>query len=196
MVKEPGLLQEEATYENIEFLSEAKDNGQKKYKLKGEFGRFGVPNKNKRIYPKEVYEVAINENSEIVTARGMMGELDHPPTPKVNLDRVSHVVTALKLEEDGRLYGEAEVLDTPSGEILKALIDGGVRIGVSSRGYGKVLRKGDLLEVAPGYKMITFDIVADPSSQKAFPEPVYEDVEVASSEPKVTVKNIIEDVLK
>jgi hypothetical protein len=191
--KKQSWLQEHAIY-NVDTLITEDNEGKKKYIMKGEFGRVKLPNKNGRVYTEEVMKAAINENSEIIESRRMMGELDHPPTPKVNLKEVSHVVTKLELQEDGSVYGEAEVLPTPNGEILKSLIESGIKLGISSRGYGKVLRKGDLLEVAPGYKMITFDIVADPSSQKAFPEPVYEDVELGPEPTGITVSDIFNEV--
>ncbi len=193
-MKETGILSDDMYI--IEGSSIQEEDGSKKYYLKGEFGRVNTKNKNGRIYPKNVMESALKESKELLESRGMVGELGHPPTPQINYENATHVMTKLEINEDGRVYGEAEVLDPkrfPKANIVVGLIENKIKFGVSSRGYGKVLRNGELMEVAPGYKLVTWDIVQEPSSFNAFPEPVYEDVEID----KLTkIKDILNEMFK
>ena len=162
----------EFTY-NVEELNE--DGMPKKFILKGRFQHSGIPNGNGRSYPKPVLESALKLVNESVAERRMLGELDHPADAKIHLDKVSHVITKLAMEESGEVYGEAEVLPTASGKILESLIKAGVKLGISSRGFGSTVNKNGLQEVQDDYKLVTFDIVSDPSTPGAFPKPVYED---------------------
>ena len=147
------------------------------YFLRGVFSRCDVPNKNKRIYPRSVMEESISVIQPLIEKRGLVGELDHPPTPKVNVRGISHVITKLAIAPDGAVLGEAEAID----EHLRRLMESKVRLGVSTRGLGKVesysgsLGEG-LVIVQPGYDIKAIDIVFDPS-QNSFPNYVKEDTE-------------------
>ena len=151
-------------YQLMETTKENKD-----YFIRGVVSRAGTKNKNKRIYPIGVMEATINDLQEAVGNGGFVGELDHPPTPKINVNKISHKITKLKMAPDGAVLAEMVVLDTDEGQTLKKLIDGGVRLGVSTRGLGGVkpymgpLGEG-LVEVQPGFKMKAIDVVFDPSA--------------------------------
>jgi len=151
-------------YHLMEATKEAKD-----YFIRGIVSRAGIKNKNRRIYPKGLMESVIEELQEDVIAGGFVGELDHPPTPKINVNKISHKITKLKMAPDGAVLAEMVVLDTDEGRTLKKLIDGGVRLGVSTRGLGEVrpyrgpLGEG-LVEVQQGFKMKAIDVVFDPSA--------------------------------
>lgn len=165
------LLREFVSFSDLEVVSESVDGSDKKnYFLKGPFLEANVKNRNGRKYMQETLdrEVADFATTKIKTHRSM-GELDHPPEPTINLDRVSHIITDLSM--DGNVgYGVAKILDTPMGKIAKALVDDGVQLGMSTRGVGSL--DGDM--VKDDYKLITVDIVADPSAPSAFVEGILE----------------------
>lgn len=176
-----NLLQEynEFSY-TLEELNE--DGKPKKFKLKGIFQKSDTPNGNKRVYPRPVLEGAVESVSSIVNEGRMLGELDHPDDAKIHLDKVSHKVTKLYMSGDGTVIGEAEVLNTPAGKILESLLQSGVKLGISSRGFGSTKEASNgLHEVQKDYKLVTFDIVSDPSTPGAFPSAVYEHNENKSS---------------
>lgn len=137
-------------------------------RFRGKFQEANEVNKNKRLYPFEVLAGNVEKLAETVQARGLFGELDHPTDSIVHLANASHLITKLWWEGNV-LMGEGEVLNTPSGKVLKCLIDGGVRVGISSRGVGngQVNNEG-VLVIGESYKLITFDAVADPSCIAAF----------------------------
>jgi len=166
------LLREFVSFDDIKMISEEVDGseGKKNYFLKGPFLEANVKNRNGRKYMQEtlVREVKDFYETKIKTKRSM-GELDHPPEPTINLDRISHVITDLKME-DNIGYGVAKLLNTPMGKIAKALVDDGIQLGMSTRGVGTL--DGDM--VKDDYKLITVDIVADPSAPTAFVEGVLE----------------------
>jgi hypothetical protein len=157
-------------------------NGQRKYILRGVLGRAGIPNQNKRIYTPDIMAESLREIMPLIKQRGFVGELDHPPTPKINVAGISHIITKLSLAPDGALIGEMEALDTDAGRQLKKLMEAKVRLGASTRGLGQVkpytgpLGEG-LVEVVKGYKMKAIDIVFDPSAG-AFPNQVVESTEI------------------
>jgi len=164
-----------------QILTEDSGDGKKTTKLRGLLQHAGVPNGNKRVYPRPILEREITRNSEKIKNRQMLGELDHPPEGKIHLDKVSHCITDLNMETDGKINGVVEVFDgadeeggTPQGRILGSLIRRGVRLGISSRGFGSVKKSGEVSEVQDDYKLITFDIVSDPSTPNAYPSAVYE----------------------
>lgn len=158
-------------------IEELNENGMpKKFRLKGIYQKADTPNGNKRVYPRAVLESAVKSVQENVTAGRMLGELDHPADAKIHLDKVSHVITNLEMQPSGEVYGEAEVLETPAGRILESLLKSKVKLGISSRGFGSTKEKdGGLQEVQNDYHLVTFDIVADPSTPGAYPEAVYEE---------------------
>lgn len=147
-------------------LNESTKNGLTRFK--GKFQEAESVNKNKRSYPFSVLDENVKKLQEVVSCRGLIGELDHPTDSIIHFEKASHVVTRLWWEGHN-LMGEGEILPTPAGEILKALIGSGVRVGISSRGVGsgKVDENG-ILVISDSYKLITFDAVADPSTNNAF----------------------------
>ena len=134
-------------------------------------------NKNKRIYPKEVLQKATEKyvKEQVKTGRAV-GELNHPDGPSINLDKVSHRITELKFEGNN-VVGKALVLDTPMGSIVKGLVDGGVKLGVSSRGMGTVENKNGQTFVKDDFVLSTVDIVQDPSAPQAFVNGIMEGVD-------------------
>jgi len=136
-------------------------------KFRGRFSEANQINKNKRMYPFEVLDENVKRLQEVVAARRLLGELDHPADSIIHFEKASHLIT--KLWWDGNtLMGEAEILTTPHGSILKELLNNGVSVGVSSRGVGngKVNENG-ILVISESYKLITFDAVADASCPDA-----------------------------
>jgi hypothetical protein len=140
--------------------------------FRGKFQEAEAVNKNKRMYPFTVLESNVKALNECVKARGLVGELDHPEDSIIHFEKASHVITKLWWEGNV-MMGEGEILNTPHGKILKALINDGVRVGISSRGVGngKVNENG-ILVIGESYKLITFDAVADPSTFAAFQQKV------------------------
>lgn len=152
-------------------LHESNDN-KGLIKFRGKFQEADAVNKNKRSYPFGVLDENVQKLMKIIEEGGLIGELDHPVDSIIHFANASHKVT--KLWWEGKvLMGEGIILNTPSGKVLNALINGGVRIGISSRGVGngKVNEQG-ILEIGDSYKLITFDAVADPSTHAAFQEKV------------------------
>ena len=164
------------TIEDIEVLTEAKQNGSgKDYKIRGIFLQGDIKNRNGRIYPVDVLSKEVGRyNKEFVEKKRAFGELGHPDGPTVNLERVSHMITSLKPE--GRNFiGEAKVMDTPYGKIVKNLIDEGAQLGVSSRGMGSMKQvNGKNVINSDFYLATAADIVADPSAPDAFVEGIME----------------------
>ena len=154
-------------------LHESADNpGIKLVKFKGKFQEAEAVNKNKRMYPKTVLEASVNNLQETIDSGGLIGECDHPTDSIIHFANCSHKVTKLWWEGN-TLMGEGVILDSPMGKLLKSLINCGVRIGISSRGVGngKVNEDG-ILVIGESYKLITFDAVADPSTNAAFQEKI------------------------
>ena len=144
--------------EDVKFLAEEDDNGKKNYKIKGIFMQGNIKNRNGRVYPTEVLEKEIKRYCE----------LGHPEGPTVNLDRVSHMVTSLERDGDN-FIGEAKIMNTPMGKIVKNIMDEGGTLGVSSRGMGSLEQKNGANYVKPDFMLAAAaDIVADPSAPKAF----------------------------
>jgi hypothetical protein len=141
-------------------------------KFKGKFQEANAVNKNRRMYPYDILESNRDRLTEAVKHRGLVGELDHPTDSIIHFENASHLVT--KLWWDGNtLMGEGEVLDTPSGKVLRSLINAGVRVGISSRGVGNGTTNEDgVLVIGESYKLITFDAVADPSTFSAFQQKI------------------------
>lgn len=137
-------------------------------RLGGRFQFSEEPNANGRIYPTDVLEHAVSEIQEDIKARRVLGEFDHPPDAKIHLDRISHLITKLWMENNGEVFGEIEILDkTPCGSQLKALVESDICIGISSRGVGDmepvIIENNEYYKVLPGYTFVTFDVVAEPS---------------------------------
>jgi len=150
----------------------------KKAVARGEFGRADTPTANKRFYPRPIIETNLRRLAERIEARKVLGELDHPADGRTQLSRVSHVITGLTMDENGVVMGEAEALQTSKGKDLAALMQAGVQIGVSSRGYGSTVTNSDGIdEVQEDYKLVTYDFVAEPANITSYPEIVFEEKE-------------------
>ena len=173
MMETLKLISEEIS--EVEYITEQKDGGKKDYKIKGVFMESDVKNRNGRVYPQEILakEVVIY-NKEFINQKLAFGELGHPEGPTVNLERASHMITALY--PDGKSFvGEAKILSTPMGEIVKSLIDEGAKLGVSSRGMGSLEQKNGAHYVRNDFYLATAaDIVSDPSAPNAFVEGIME----------------------
>tara|TARA_R100000951_G_scaffold116728_1_gene130184 strand:+ start:1537 stop:3150 length:1614 start_codon:yes stop_codon:yes gene_type:complete len=161
------LLQDVFVVENLQILTEGTNKDT--MKIKGVFGRCNEKNNNGRIYPTSVLEGQLNKVQPLISERRLCGELDHPQNDTVRLSNASHLITKLEMKGN-ELVGEAEILKTPAGLTAKALVEGGVKIGISSRGMGTLSEdaKGDKI-VNEDFRLVTFDLVADPSTRGAFP---------------------------
>ena len=161
--------------DDVEYITEEKEDGKKAFKLKGVFMQAEIKNRNGRVYPMEVLEKEVERyNKEFIEQNRAYGELGHPDGPTVNLDKVSHMVTSLK--PDGKNFiGEAKVMGTPMGEIVKNIMDDGGKLAVSSRGMGSLTKKNGANYVNDDFYLATAaDIVADPSAPNAFVEGIME----------------------
>ncbi len=166
----------EYTDHDIECIVEAKD-GKKSYAIEGVFASAEQKNRNGRIYPKEVMESAVNKYIDEQVSKGRaVGELNHPEGPTINLDKVSHKIDSLNWKGND-VVGKATILATPMGKIVEGLLDGGVRVGVSTRGMGSLQRGGDAMMVGKDYMLNAVDIVQDPSAPNAFVNGVMEGVD-------------------
>jgi len=166
-------------FEDIHYISEAKENGEKTHFIEGIFLQSNVKNRNGRIYPLHIMEKEVNRYvNEVVNHNRAYGELGHPQGPSINLDRVSHIITSLKKEGDN-FIGKAKLTETPMGNIAMGLLKSGANLGVSSRGMGSLKpTKEGIMEVQSDFHLATAgDIVADPSAPNAFVKGVMENVE-------------------
>ena len=167
------LISEEI--QDVEYICEQKEDGKKNYKIKGVFMQADIKNRNGRVYPMEVLNKEVRRyNKEYINEKRAFGELGHPDGPTVNLERASHMITALY--PDGKNFiGEAKVLSTPMGNIVKNLMDEGGKLGVSSRGMGSLEQRNGANYVGKDFYLATAaDIVADPSAPNAFVEGIME----------------------
>src|SRR6056300_1181054 len=184
------LISEEIS--NAEYLIEEKD-GKKEYKIRGIFLQSEIKNRNGRVYSKDVLEKEVRRyNAEFINKNRAFGELGHPDGPTVNLERVSHMIK--KLYPDGNNFiGEAKIMNTPYGKIVKGLIDEGAQLGVSSRGMGSLEQKGGVNYVGKDFYLATAaDIVADPSAPDAFVEGIMEGKEWIWDNGQIKAKDIEE----
>ena len=166
----------EVVENNLEFIAEAKEDGSKNYKIKGIFMQGEIKNRNNRIYPVQVISEQVDKyKKNYIDKNRAYGELGHPSGPTINLERVSHMITDL-YQDGNNFIGEAKIMDTPYGKIVKNLMDEGAQIGVSSRGMGSLKDNGNGTQVVQkDYHLATAaDIVADPSAPDAFVEGIME----------------------
>lgn len=162
--------------EAVKLIVEAKDGGKgKEYFIEGVFLQSNLKNRNGRMYPRDVMQKEVDRYSkEYIAKNRAFGELGHPDSPTINLDRVSHMIKSLKLDGDNYI-GRAKIMDTPYGKIVKNLIDEGAQLGVSSRGLGSLVQKNGVQLVQDDFMLATAaDIVADPSAPDAFVEGIME----------------------
>jgi hypothetical protein len=179
-------------YENVkvEILQEENKPG-RNYFIEGIFLQADLENRNGRIYPHSVLQKEVNRYiQEAVSKNRALGELNHPETPTINLDRVSHMITSIR-EDGSNFIGRAKILDTPTGKIVKAFIDEGVQLGVSSRGMGSLKEiDNNLQEVQDDYYLATVDVVADPSAPDAFVEGILEGKEWVWNNGKIVEREL------
>jgi len=192
--------------ETCEVITEAKEDGKKNYFIEGIFMQGNIKNRNGRIYPSDTLEGEMNRyQKDFIEQKRSLGELGHPDGPTINGDRVSHLITSMK-REGNDFYGKAKILTTPMGEIVKSLLDEGVKIGVSTRGLGSVKQlKDGVMEVQKDFHLATVDIVTDPSAPNAFVNGIMENREyyydIASAswraqEVEQVIEEIVEEVEK
>jgi hypothetical protein len=162
---------------NVNCLIEKKEDGTKKFYIEGVFAQSEAKNRNGRIYPKKIMENAVAKYVDTqVSQNRAVGELNHPEGPTVNLDKVSHLITDLHWEGND-VVGKASILDTPMGQIVKGLLEGGVNLGVSTRGMGSLVERSGAMYVKDDFTLSTIDIVQDPSAPNAFVNGIMEGVE-------------------
>ena len=166
--------------ETVEYITEARESGEKEYYIHGIFLQANRKNRNGRIYEMHVLEPEVNRYlAEIVANKRAYGELGHPEGPSINLDRVSHLITELKRDGDN-FIGKAKLTDTPMGNIAKGLLKSGANLGVSSRALGSLIpdSKTGAMMVQSDLRLATAaDIVADPSAPEAFVKGIMENVD-------------------
>lgn len=162
---------------DISVVTESKQNGTKSTFIEGVFMMADSKNRNGRIYETKVLQPAVEKyiEEQVKTGRAV-GELNHPEGPTINLDKVSHLITDLRFEGTN-VVGKAKILDTPMGQIVKGLLEGGVKLGVSSRGMGSLEPRDGINYVGRDFQLATVDIVQDPSAPSAFVNGIMEGVE-------------------
>jgi hypothetical protein len=162
----------------LEVITEANaKTGKKDFFIEGIFAQSEQKNRNGRVYPKAIMERAVDKyvNDQVSKGRAV-GELNHPEGPTINLDKVSHLITDLRFEGND-VIGKASILDTPMGMIVKGLLEGGVQLGVSTRGMGSLEQRNGVMYVKDDFILNTVDIVQDPSAPAAFVNGIMEGVE-------------------
>ena len=181
------LIEDVFIIERMEILNEGTEKNCN-MKIRGVFQRADEENNNKRIYPKALLNREVEKLAESLNGRRLMGELDHPQHDSVKLSNVSHLITKLDIKGND-IIGEAEILNTPMGQVAKALIEGGVQIGISSRGMGTLSEGQDGKRyVNEDFRLITWDLVADPSTRGAYPT-------LAEGRQSILVEEILNEVL-
>ena len=162
---------------DVQCIVEKKEDGTKTHVIEGIFAMAESKNRNGRIYPQSIMENAVSKYvTEQVSKSRAVGELNHPDGPTVNLDKVSHLITDLKMEGKN-VMGKARILDTPMGNIVKGLLEGGVQLGVSTRGMGSLEQRNGTMYVKDDFMLNTVDIVQDPSAPNAFVNGIMEGVD-------------------
>lgn len=165
-------LREQITFDQAKMIVEAKDNpnGGKSLYMSGIFIQGGVKNQNQRVYPvSEISKAVDSIKTRLDEGYSVLGEADHPEDLTVNIDRVSHMIESMWMDGPNG-YGKLKVLPTPMGNIIKTLMESGVKLGVSSRGSGNVADDGNVKD----FDIVTVDIVAQPSAPEAYPTAIYE----------------------
>lgn len=167
----PTYLREHLSFDQSGIIMESDDKDGKNLYLKGIAIQGGIRNANQRVYPVDEIERAVRTlNQQIESGYSVLGEVDHPDDLKVNLDRVSHMITNMWMDGPNG-YGKFKILPTPMGNLIRTMLESGVKLGVSSRGSGNV---DDMSGRVSDFEIITVDIVAQPSAPGAYPTPVYE----------------------
>ena len=176
LLEHSGQLLSDVLPVKLQLIEDGSKSG--KIVVRGEFGKANAATENKRVYPEGILLREFKRLADGLQNRMVYGELDHPADGRTSLNRTSHIITGLHLENNGKVIGEAEVLDTERGRNLGALLKAGCAVGVSSRGYGST-KPNDLGEdvVQEDYKLVTYDFVAEPADTKALPKAFFESIE-------------------
>lgn len=165
-----SYLRENLTFDQARMVVESDGENGKNLYMKGICIQGGIRNANQRVYPVHEIDRAVKTlNDQITGGYSVLGEVDHPDDLKINLDRVSHMITEMWMDGPNG-YGKLKILPTPMGQLVKTMLESGVKLGVSSRGSGEVGNGGDV----SGFEIITVDVVAQPSAPGAYPTPIYE----------------------
>lgn len=168
-----NYLRETLSYDQAKIVVESADEGKNLY-MKGICIQGGVRNANQRVYPVGEIGRAVNSlNDQVAGGYSVLGEVDHPEGLNINLDRVSHMITEMWMDGPNG-YGKLKILPTPMGNLVKTMLECGVKLGVSSRGSGNVSEDGS--GNVSDFEIITVDVVAQPSAPGAYPTPVYEQI--------------------
>jgi hypothetical protein len=167
-----NYLRENLSFDQAKVVVETEGEGGKNLYMKGIFIQGDKRNQNQRVYPaNEIARAVKTLNDQITGGYSVLGEVDHPDDLRINLDRVSHMITEMWMDgTDG--YGKLKILPTPMGELVKSMLQSGVKLGVSSRGSGNVREDGS--GQVSDFEIITVDVVAQPSAPGAYPTPIYE----------------------
>ena len=165
------LLNEHLSFDQARIVVESANEGKDLY-MKGICIQGGVRNANQRVYPvNEISRAVTTLNEQIGGGYSVLGEVDHPEGLNINLDRVSHMITEMWMDGPNG-YGKLKILPTPMGQLVKTMLESGVKLGVSSRGSGNVMEDGS--GQVSDFEIITVDVVAQPSAPGAYPTPIYE----------------------
>jgi len=175
-------------------LTEGKMSDRGNPMVEGILATAEVKNGNGRYYSKDLWEREIDKYSQLVKENRAMGELDHPESSVVNLKNVSHNIADMWWDGDN-VIGKIEILPTPSGNILKALIDSGITVGVSSRGMGSLKQVGELMEVQDDFELLCWDFVSTPSNPGSYMHLVKEGLDFSSQDNYKKVNTIISEIL-
>jgi hypothetical protein len=163
-------LKENLTFDQARMVTESANDGKDLF-LKGICIQGGVKNANQRIYPVDQIATAVSSlNEQITEGNSVLGEVDHPDDLKINLDRVCHMITEMWMDGPNG-YGKLKILPTPMGQLVRTMLDSGVKLGVSSRGSGEV---NEATGEVSGFEIVTVDVVAQPSAPNAYPTAIYE----------------------
>jgi hypothetical protein len=167
-----SYLKEHLTFDRANMVVESSGEGAlKSLYMKGIFIQGGVKNANERVYPVSEIESAVETlNKQILEGYSVLGEVDHPDDLKINLDRVSHMITQMWMD-GANGFGKLKILPTPMGQLVSTMLESGVKLGVSSRGSGNV---NDMDGRVSDFEIVTVDIVAQPSAPNAYPKAIYE----------------------
>ena len=164
------LLQENLTFDQAQLVTESANDGKDLF-MKGICIQGGVKNANQRVYPvTEITNAVKTLNDQIGTGQSVLGEVDHPEGLQVNLDRVCHMVESMWMDGPNG-FGKLKILPTPMGQLVRTMLDAGVKLGVSSRGSGNV---NEATGEVSDFEIVTIDVVAQPSAPNAYPKAIYE----------------------
>ena len=165
-----NYLRETLTFDQAGIVTESANDGKDRY-MKGICIQGGVKNANERVYPVTEISNAVKQlNDQVSVGNSVLGEVDHPDDLKINLDRVSHMIESMWMDGPNG-FGKLKILPTPMGQLVKTMLESGVKLGVSSRGSGEV---NESTGNVAGFEIVTVDIVAQPSAPNAYPKAIYE----------------------